>query len=122
MYEDGILKSIQESGFLQSRFQLIYSSPESVTFKNVNGYFLNGNSMSWTNMIATEEETFNLELDDQYILFKSSTGKYLTVTSDDTLKFESDTPTEETKFNITSLCSNGKRNVEIYMKMMKKFI
>ena len=122
MYEDGILKSIQESGFLQSRFQLIYSSPESVTFKNVNGYFLTGNSMSWTNMEATEEETFNLELDDQYILFKSSTGKYLTVTSDDTLKFESDTPTEETKFNITSLCSNGKRNVEIYMKMMKKFI
>ena len=122
MYEDGTLKSIQASGFLQSRFQLIFSSPESVTLKNVNGYFLTGNSMSWTNMIATEEETFNLELDDQYILFKSSTGKYLTITSDDTLKFESDTPTEETKFNITSLCSNGKRNVEIYMKMMKKFI
>ena len=59
-------------------------------------------------MEAMEEETFNLEIDDNYILFKSSSGKYLTVTSDNTLKFESDNPSDETRFNVISQCSNGK--------------
>ena len=102
MYEDGTLRSIKASNLLQSRFQLVYLSPGSVGFKNINGYFLTGTSMSWTNMEATDEETFNMEHDDEYILFQSSNGKYLTVTSDKTLRFESDNPTEETKFNITS--------------------
>ena len=106
LFNDGTLKAIVSSNITQSRFQ-IEMDGSICFFRNVNGYYLNSVTMSWTNKEPGIEETFSLEPVEEFISMKSANDKYLTVTSDGILKFESAVVNDDTIFYISRHCSKG---------------
>ena len=106
LFNDGTLKAMDLYDDVQSRIQLEIKD-STVLLRNVNGYYLNAGTMSWTNKVPGTEEIFSLEADDEYISIKSSDNKYLTVSSDGILKFESDVVNDNTMFYIDRHCSQG---------------
>ena len=109
LFNDGSLKAIVSSDITQSRFQ-IEMDGSICFFRNVNGYYLNSETMSWTNKLPGNEETFSLEPVEEFMSIKSSNEKYLTVTSDGILKFESVLVNDDTMFYISRHCSKGNQN------------
>ena len=106
LFNDGTLRAIVSSEITQSRFQ-IEMDGSICFFRNVNRYYLNSETMSWTNKEPGMEETFFLEPVEEFISFKSTNEKYLTVTSDGILKFESAVVNDDTIFYISRHCSKG---------------
>ena len=106
LFNDGTLKAMDSYNDVQSRIQLEIKD-STVLFKNVHGYYLNAGTMSWINKVPGPEEIFSMEADDDFISIKSSDNKYLTVSSDGILKFESDVVNDNTMFYIDRHCSKG---------------
>ena len=119
LFNDGTLKAINISDISQSRLQI--EIKDSIAFfRNVNGYYLNAGSMSWMNNLPGDEETFSLETDNEFILLKSSDNKYLTVSSDGILKFESDVVDDNTMFYIDRYCSTGYAQIDLQFHFSSK--
>ena len=106
LFNDGTLKAIVSSEITHSRFQIEMDN-SICFFRNVNGYYLNSETMSWTNKLPGNEEIFSLEPVEEFISIKSANDKYLTVTSDGILKFQSVLVNDDTMFYISRHCSKG---------------
>ena len=107
LFDDGTLKALNSSDFVQSRFRIKIVNETEVSFSNGSDYLLNAESMKWEK--ETEDKAvFQFEQLGNFVTFKSLNNKYLTVNSDGILKFDSETVSENTKFYINKECDQGR--------------